>query len=116
MALFFIDITIVHYIVLFPVFNFDFIVLVLLQSAVKHYIYIKQPLLTQQIMNISSTPFNVSVFIELPEEISQYIESKFTDISMTQVSSLAAFHLFRSNNKLTFSFLKVCLTRRTLSF
>ena len=35
---------------------------------------------------------------------------------MTQVSSLAAFHLFRSNNKLTFAFFKVCLTRRTLSF
>uniref|UniRef100_A0A8R7UUI4 Aminotransferase-like plant mobile domain-containing protein n=1 Tax=Triticum urartu TaxID=4572 RepID=A0A8R7UUI4_TRIUA len=36
------------------------------------------------IKHISSTPFNVSVFIELPKEIPQYIESKFTDISMTQ--------------------------------
>ena len=93
MALF-IVFTIAHYIVLFTLFNYDFVVLVLLQSAVKHYIYIKHPLLTQQIKHISSTPFNDSVYIELPEEISQYIGSKFTDISLTQVSYLAGFHLF----------------------
>lgn len=36
------------------------------------------------IKHISSTPFSDSVFIELPEEISEYIDSKFTDISLTQ--------------------------------